>query len=330
MGAEDTEFDFHPMRRDEAAGVLRCLRDEYGDRYPHRIVYDTDRFYEACRKGDTVSMVATDGNGEIAAHVALAGSALLPGTMELCMGIVCKRYRNRSLMTLISERAFEHAIGNFDLTSVNSQPVTHHVYAQKVCAAQGYHCCGFVFNIANEGLFDPRDKDQRGSIALVVRMLKDRRRRIHVPAEVLPAVRCIVSDMRLEREFAVSGGAFPEGTSNLRSEIDDSLQFADTAVRRIGEDFEERLAREHELFVLRGCKASRLLLNICDHNAPAAYDIAKGAGYFCTGMFPGSSDCDYLMMENPMGRPIEYDSLKIDERYADIFTLVRRLDLGSR
>ncbi len=326
MSVEDMEFDFHLMRRGEAEGVIRCIRDEYGDRYPYRMIYDADKFYESSRKGEIISMVAVDGGNNTAAHVALVSSALMPGTMELCMGIVCKRYRNRSLMNTISRKMLDHASENLDLTSVNSQPVTHHVYAQKVCAAQDYHCCGFVFNIANEGLFESLGKYHRGSIALVARMLRDERRIIYVPEEVTDLVNSIVLDMGLEREFAVSRGIFREGMSDISGEADDSLQFADTAVRRIGDDIEERLTSEYEGQVSRGRKVSRLLLNLCDPNAPAAYDIAKGLGYFCTGMFPGCSDTDYLMMENPMGRPIEYDDLVVHEKYAGLLGLVRKLD----
>ena len=329
MSVEDTEFDFHLMRCGEAAGVVRCVKDEYGDRYPYKIIYDADLFYESCRKGDAISMVAVDGENNIAAHVALAPSALMPGTMELCMGIVCKRYRNRSLMNRISRKMLDHAIENLDLTSVNSQPVTHHVYAQKVCAAQDYRCCGFVFNIANEGLFESPGTDHRGSIALVIKMLKNERRAIHVPGEVLDLVRNIVSDMGLDREFAVSHEVFREGMSEISGETDESLRFADTAVRRIGEDIEERLTSEYEGQVSRGCKVSRLLLNLCDPNAPVAYDIAKSLGYFCTGMFPGCSDLDYLIMMNPMGRPIEYGSLVIHEKYAGLLDLVKKLDPDS-
>jgi hypothetical protein len=328
MTAEDTEFDFHLTEREEAAGVARCVRGEYGDRYPYKLIYDADRFYEACSRGDMTSMVAVDGNGSVAAHVALTSSPLLQGSMELSMGIVCREYRNRSLMSRISGRMFDHA-KELGLTSVSSQPVTHHLYAQKICAAQDYRCCGFVFHIENEGLFESFDRDHRGSIALVVRMLKEERRKIYVPWEALPVVRSIVSDMDLDREFAVSRGIMPEDTSDISARMDDSLRYADTSVRRVGRDIKERLASEYERYVSGGCRVCRLLLNLGDPYAPAAYEIAKGMGYLCTGMFPGCSDDDYLMMVNTMGRPVEYDRLVIHEDYAGLLGLVRELDPGA-
>ncbi|NLN71813.1 MAG: hypothetical protein GX137_03375, partial [Thermoplasmatales archaeon] len=226
MTAEDTEFDFHLTEREEAAGVARCVRGEYGDRYPYKLIYDADRFYEACSRGDMTSMVAVDGNGSVAAHVALTSSPLLQGSMELSMGIVCREYRNRSLMSRISGRMFDHA-KELGLTSVSSQPVTHHLYAQKICAAQDYRCCGFVFHIENEGLFESFDRDHRGSIA---------------------------SDMDLDREFAVSRGIMPEDTSDISARMDDSLRYADTSVRRVGRDIKERLASEYERYVSGGCR----------------------------------------------------------------------------
>lgn len=328
MTAEDTGFDYHLMERGDAEGVARCVSGEYGDRYPYKMIYDAERFYEACSRGDMTSMVAVDGNGSVAAHVALTSSPLLQGSMELSMGIVCREYRNRSLMGRISGRMFEHAEG-LGLTSVSSQPVTHHLYAQKICAAQDYHCCGFVFHIENEGLFESFDKDHRGSIALVVRMLKEERRRIYVPWEALHVVRSIISDMGLDREVAVSRGFPPEDASDISMKMDDCLRYADTSVRRVGRDIKERLASEYEKYVSGGCRVCRLLINLGDPHAPAAYDAAKNLGYLCTGMFPGCSDSDYLMMVNTMGRPVDYDRLVIHEDYAGLLDLVRKLDPGA-
>ncbi|HJH57922.1 MAG TPA: ATP-binding protein, partial [Euryarchaeota archaeon] len=153
-GLPPVDFDsitIHPMRPEEGIQVAQCLYDEFGYTYINDIVYYPDRFAEEVASKRMLSYTAVAPSGEVAGHLTLIKTSLLPGTAELAMGVVRRRYRKGSLMTRLTE-AVMGAAGDDGLTSIYAQPVGFHPYTQRICVSDGMMPCAVNINYAGSDM----------------------------------------------------------------------------------------------------------------------------------------------------------------------------------
>ncbi|MBP3385258.1 MAG: hypothetical protein J6K69_00150 [Candidatus Methanomethylophilaceae archaeon] len=52
----------------------------------------------------------------------------------------------------------------------------------------------------------------------------------------------------------------------------------------------------------------------------------KGLGYFCTGILPASSKCDYLIMQTMLYGTIDYNIFQTTPQFRELLEAVRLLD----
>ena len=110
------------------------------------------------------------------------------------------------------------------------------------------------------------------------------------------------------------------------TEFNNVMSVGRTYIDRTGEDHLQVMRRELRGLKGIGCEIAELMINIQDPSASYAYEPAKGLGYFCTGMFPVSSGCAYLIMQNPMSRIVDYSSIKTTDSFGRLVAMVRDLD----
>lgn len=316
------DFDIHPLRRSEAIEVAQCMYDEFGYTYPHEIVYHPDGFFNAVERGECVSYVATAPDGEVAGHVALVASPSLHGTMELCMGVVRRKYRKCSIMSGLTAAAMERA-SHMGLRSVNAMPVAYHPFTQKVCNKQGMHPFGFSFNRLNGDLSTSYEQGSRGSLALSAILLSDPHRDIYIRPAVLDIVGYVVDDGDLDRDIYVAGCPVPlEGDSAVTAETDARMGFGRIVVRRTGEDVRPSLRAMDRRLCEQRCEVIEMLIAANEESSVAAYDEAVSLGYFCTGIFCGCDDTDWLLMEKLVFSSVDFGCLETVEPYTGLLELV--------
>ena len=318
------DFHIHRMRPEECMQVAQCLYDEFGYTYVNENVYIPERLVESTKDGMFIPFTSTAPNGEVAGFMALVRTRSLPGTAEMATVVVKKRFRKCSIMNRLIDNAMREA-ESMGLVSVNMEPVAYHPYTQMVSDRMGMWPCAVGLNrIPPDVGTSFGGQDSRRSMFWSAKSFGDSPRTIHIPEELDKLCTFIIDGLGISRD--IERGSVPVGDSEMHTEYNDVMSIGKTYVERIGTDAEGLLRRELHGLKALGCEIAELMINLQDPAAPAIYDAAKGLGYFCTGMFPVSSDRDLLMMQNPMSRIVDYASLQTTEPFGKLLEMVRGLD----
>ena len=319
-------IEIHPMRPEEGIQVAQCLYDEFGYTYVNDIVYFPERFNEAVASGTMMSYTAVAPSGEVAGHLTLIKTPLLPGTAELAMGVVRKRYRKGSVMSRLTE-AVMAAASDDSLTSIYAQPVGFHPYTQKTCIANGMSPCSVNFNYTGADLamsyFSER---RRQHVFMAVRMLADVRRTVYCPPDARDVADFVIGGCGLDRVHAHPREPATGSRTVLDTDIHGDSASASVFVRSAGEDAAAAMRRAHKSARDSRCEVAFIFINLQDPCAASAYDAARGLGYFPVGMFPGTSENDWLVMHNTFIGGIDYGSFVAEGPFAELLGIVRHHD----
>ena len=316
----------HPMRPEEGIQVAQCLYDEFGYTYVNDIVYFPERFNKAVSSGTMMSYTAVAPSGEVAGHLTLIKTPLLPGTAELAMGVVRKRYRKGSVMSRLTEAVMAAAMDD-SLMSIYAQPVGFHPYTQKTCIASGMFPCSVNFNYTGADLamsyFSER---RRQHVFMAVRMLADVRRTVYCPSDARDVADFVIGGCGLDRVYGDPGEPANGSRTILEKDVHGDSASANVFVRSVGEDVAAAIRRANKPVRDSRCEVAFIFINLQDPCAASAYDAAVDLGYFPVGMFPGTSENDWLVMHNTFIGGIDYGSFVAEGPFAELLEIVRHHD----
>ena len=316
----------HPMRPEEGIQVAQCLYDEFGYTYVNDIVYFPERFNKAVSSGTMMSYTAVAPSGEVAGHLTLIKTPLLPGTAELAMGVVRKRYRKGSVMSRLTEAVMAAAMDD-SLMSIYAQPVGFHPYTQKTCIASGMFPCSVNFNYTGADLamsyFSER---RRQHVFMAVRMLADVRRTVYCPSDARDVADFVIGGCGLDRVYGDPGEPANGSRTILEKDVHGDSASASVFVRSVGEDVAAAIRRANKSVRDSRCEVAFIFINLQDPCAASAYDAAADLGYFPVGMFPGTSENDWLVMHNTFIGGIDYGSFVAEGPFAELLEIVRHHD----
>ena len=316
----------HPMRPEEGIQVAQCLYDEFGYTYVNDIVYFPERFNKAVSSGTMMSYTAVAPSGEVAGHLTLIKTPLLSGTAELAMGVVRKRYRKGSVMSRLTEAVMAAAMDD-SLMSIYAQPVGFHPYTQKTCIASGMFPCSVNFNYTGADLamsyFSER---RRQHVFMAVRMLADVRRTVYCPSDARDVADFVIGGCGLDRVYGDPGEPANGSRTILEKDVHGDSASASVFVRSVGEDVAAAIRRANKSVRDSRCEVAFIFINLQDPCAASAYDAAADLGYFPVGMFPGTSENDWLVMHNTFIGGIDYGSFVAEGPFAELLEIVRHHD----
>lgn len=317
------DFDIHPMRPEERMQVARCLYDEFGYSYINEAVYIPDMLGRSVEEGSIVPFTSTSPEGEVAGFMSLLRDRHLPGTAEMAMVVVKKRFRKLSIMNRLIDHSMA-AASSMGLVSVNMEPVAYHPYTQMVSDREGMTPCGLWLNKITPELDTSFGTGARGSLFWSAKLFSDAPREAHIPSETLPMCRRILSGMGAER--VVREGSEPEGPTTLVTERSEIMGTFRIYAESVGTDCYGALRRALHDSKRLGCELTELMINLRDPAAPSAYDDARELGFFCAGMLPACSDRDLLLMQNTMSRAVDYETIQTTESFRRLLEDVRGFD----
>lgn len=319
------DFTIHDMDPSECMQVSQCLYDEFGYSYVNDNLYDPVRMRAMMDSGSFIPFTAVAPEGEVAGFMALSGSPDLLGTAEMVSVVVKRKYRKCSIMNRLIDNAMERA-RSIGLCSVNMEPVAYHPFTQRVSDRIGMTPMAVCFNrIPSDVDTSYGGGDSRRTIFWSAVSFRDTPRTMHLPDEVVPLAELVTSGLGTKRSIS-HGNMEPTGTSDIRTSYNPVISLGRTFADSVGEDSYNILRRDLRDLRSKGCEVAELMINLQDPGAPSLYEGAKDLGYFCTGLFPVSSDRDYLMMQNPMSRIFDYSTMETTDSFGRLLELVRGLD----
>lgn len=320
------EFDYHPMRPEEGIQVAQILYDEFGYTYVNDIVYYPERFVDAVSFGTLNSWTATTPSGEVAGHLSLIHSPLFPGTADMGMGVVKKRYRKGAIMTTLTEKILQFARDQ-RMSSIHCECVAYHPYTQRICGPLGIFPCAACLNAIQRDISTSYGTEsERLSTLMAVLMMSDTPRTIHCPDDGRDIVDFVIAGCGLDRTVVGCEDPAESSATYVSTDFNNIMKTASIFVHSAGPDVAEALLREHHRVKAMKCETSTVLINLQDPSAGSAHDAARGLGYFVSGMFPGSSECDWLMMVNPVSDCVDYGSMTPVGEFERLMDIVRGHD----
>lgn len=194
------DIDIRPFKDSDAIKIARTIYRAYGYSYPNEDLYYPERITAQNRSGKLVSMVCHDKRrDEIVGHYALERPAL-GSVAESGQAVVSPDYRGFHLMNkmrvLLEEKAVE-----LRLEGIMSQPVTTHIFSQKVNIGFGSLPCGFSFGLVPQKLSFRQISNtlsQRESCMFFFKPLIKRNRKLFIPPKHKAIIEKIYNNLGIE------------------------------------------------------------------------------------------------------------------------------------
>lgn len=316
-GASDRDPD-----RAVLEGLLVCIREEYGDTYIDKRVYDLDWLMAETVAGRLLTAVTFTEKGEVAACICLRENPPFYGVGDLCMHVVRKAYRGYGIGTplvawVISMPEAER------FSAIGSHNATFHTMSQRESYACGLRPCGMLFNLylSRGFVHSHANVGEKLSYAVAAMPLDKREVSLCMPEEHRDFAAAYY------REVGVSVRFLPEGEPLLASDLtvlkDEAHHTLTLCLESCGTDLEEQVS-----VLLAHCgeqplQTTAACLELSSPTALWGYRVLSGLGFRFSGLQPFCRGKQYLLMHHPMGVEIPFDRMQIDPAYQAMFDDVR-------
>jgi anti-sigma regulatory factor (Ser/Thr protein kinase) len=323
------ELTLRWMQAPEAVEVARCVYDSYGYSYANENVYFPERLAAMNSQGALRSAVAVTGGGEVAGHAALIIDPRQPP--EVGMVATKKKFRGAGAASTLV-RFLDDSCTASGYPGVQIKAVCVHPFTQIIARKMGFTPCGFLLahspkSLSFKGIAE--HLDQRNSDMIGFRQLqRPVGLTVHAPERHRDVVASIYR--RLGRPMTLAGGAKrrPSGETRLIVSMNPTRALAVFYLERCGADVLEqvldalRRARREEMRVIE------LFMDLSDPGVPWIVPRLEERRFFFTGVMPGMSWGDALVMQHMEGVQVDYDAITTVEDFTrELLDYVRKLDV---
>ncbi|UBM61087.1 ATP-binding protein [Candidatus Sulfidibacterium hydrothermale] len=313
------DIEIRTFQDGDAIKISRAIYRAYGYTYPNEDMYYPEKIAAQNKNGTLISVVCYDKKRqEVAGHYALERPSLGP-VAESGQAVVSPAYRGFHLMakmrTLLEKKARE-----LQLEGIMSQPVTTHVFSQKVNEGFGSKPCGFSFGLVPQKLSFRKISDslsQRESCMLYFQPLRKRERILFIPEKHRTIIEKIYHHFNLP--FRQGKMAVPSGKNGrVHYNYHADWGFGVIAVDEIGENnlYEIKQALFNLLFTL---KADVIFLYIPLEDADITHLVKaiEKERFFFAGITPSFLDGRDVIRFEYLNGFIDSSKIKIYSQQAN-------------
>lgn len=326
-GGETLCARFRPFRTSDAAGIIACIRDEYGETYFRRDFYDPQFLIAEHARGKATFYVAETEVGEVAGMLVLN---LLPATetgCEIATQIFRLKYRGFGM----AKPFFTYIFAK--LRQMNEQrpisallclSVLFHDVTERLMERAGFHPAGFVFGKFRMDVVThqyPTDANAKHPAGIMIRKLAKRAAgEIYLPAAHADFVHGIYDALAVPFSIRTTGA--PSETSEASFVQDENHGNCAIFVNRSGSDVAACVAA-----IEARCRAPQqtynVFLNTSDPGAIFACRALEARGYFLAGVHPLLSSVERIVLHKPGKIPLDLSSFVLTPRFQSIARYVR-------
>lgn len=326
-------------RAGDEAGMIACIRDEYGDTYFKRSLYEPVQIQKEAESGHMTFLIAEvcdgDAAGEIAGMLLLKEFYPEESMCEIASQIFRKKYRGFGLAAPFFEYGLE-ILKSRNYSAAYCLPVLFHDTTQRLLHRMGLFATGFVlgvFNMEKIKTSYPKGRNRKHAQGIQIMALGKRDAgRLFLPPELAPFCGRIYARLGVtcricggpEWEYAGRCKKMPE-TSVLRRRQDPIQCSTEIHVVSIGADLPERIAKIHEKYPLTGLQTANIFLNASDCYAVWAYRKLRQMGYFFTGCKPLCSENEYLVLHHAGSTEYFFSEYAMTEEFYEIFLKIKEI-----
>ena len=315
---KEISVGFREFKPADANTIIDLLREEYGDTYRKRELYDPTVMIERQREGKFHFFVAQLQNGKVIGSLAFKRNLPREMMCEITMGIVAKPYRQYNVYGNLARYVAGKILQIEGVPSLYVRVVMYHDITQKAMMHFKFQPCGFVLSAILAGTYRhsyPKDNNLKHPHGVMVRKLgRHGVGTVYLPKRHEKIAKDVYSAIRAKVTVDTNEYA-PQGESLILTEDDIPQQNCSIFVDKIGVDLVGRI-RAIESQHTKPLQTYNVFLNISDKSAVFAYETLHAQGYFFAGFAPICGGHETMIMHNPCNVPIHFDTLCMIEPFA--------------
>lgn len=316
---------FRRFRPPDATAIVNLIREEYGDTYRKRKMYDANYIIQQCEGGNLNFYVAELDSGEVIGSLSISRNLPEYNACTIGTAIILKKYRGYKMFFPFAKYIAGKIRKMENVSAVWCNSLMYHDITQKLMYRLGFKPCGFIPSVTIAKNFQhsfERDENSKLTLGILIRKMKKHYAgKIYLPAEHSEIAKQIYSDLHLHFEIS-------NEIENLRdkSEIifsNDERQHSCTIeILSAGEDLVSEIQAIHSKYTAE-FQTFNIFLNISDAKSIAAYNELKKLGYFFAGFQPICKQYEIMILHNPGNVEINFDTLKIIPAFENLKNYVK-------
>lgn len=324
---ETLQVCLRPYQPGDEAGMIACIRDEYGDTYFKQYLYEPSYFVRAAEKGTITFLVAETKENEIAGMLLLKQFYPEEAMCEIASQIFRKKCRGYGLAMPFFEYGMEILLSR-PYTAAFCLPVMFHDVTQRLLYRQGLRATGLVLNVFDMGGITHsygNGQNRKHSQGIQIKALRKQNAGVlYLPWRHREFCSRIYDSLGVKYQMDREGEKFPDCVHSVIHRTNDPRQHSmEICIYIVGTDLERRMREIHEEYPLRGKQTANVYLNCSVPQAVWAYEVLSGLGYFFTGLKPLCSARECLVMHNPGEVKIHWEDYVASEEFAAIINYVK-------
>lgn len=298
--------------------LLICIREEYGDTYIDKRVYDLDWLMAETAAGRLLTAVTVTSAGDPAACICLRENPPFYGVGDLCMHVVRKAYRGYGIGTpLVAWIIAMPEAKRF--SAIGSHNATFHTMSQRESYSCGLRPCGMLFDlyISRGFVHSHPNVGEKLSYAVAAMPLDRQEVSLCMPEEHRGFAEAYYGSVGVPVRFITEAGPAPvSALTALENETHCTLTLC---LEGCGEDLKARVSELLASYSGRRLQTALVCLELSDPSAAWGYRVLTGLGFHFSGLQPFCRGKQYLLLHHPMEVEIPFDQMQIDPAYQAMF-----------
>lgn len=314
--------------------LIACIRDEYGESYFKRELYDGEYIKKKAEEGSRIFLVAKTLSGETAGMMLLKQFYPQENMCELASQILKKKYRGYGLSMPFARYGME-LLSAGPYYAAYSLPVLFHDISQRHVYELGLRATGFILNVfdlekVTHSYGNGRNSKHSQGIQ-VCGLKKENAGTLYIPGEHQGFCRAVYGRLgvryRLAKEKRKENKSLPAGLpeKSLVTYKNDSVQSnLEIVIYAVGRDLEERFMEIYDKYPLTGKQTANVFLSCSDRYSVYAYRRLEDGGWFFTGLKPLCSDREFLVMHHPGDVEIFFEDYVVSREFKPLLDYVKK------
>ena len=323
---ESIKVRFREFEMSDSESIVNCIRNEYGDSYRKRKMYDPNYIVEQVKNQNMHFYIAELENREVIGCLALAKAYPTDIALGIATGIVLEPYRQFGVFWNLTKFIATDIRKIKNISAVYCHSMLYHKITQHVMEKIGLKPTGFIFSIILAQTFQhsySKDQNLKISLGTATRKIsKNDVGTLYIPEMLVEFAQDIYHKLHTHFEISTSIEKL-SGVSEIEFLNDPRQQNCTIRIHSAGSDLKSKIQSIQSEFQDE-FQTFNIFLNISDSRAIAAYEILEDLGYFCSGFNPLCSDKEIMILHNPRNIEINFDELKLTEQFGELRAKVRK------
>jgi len=333
---EKIDYAVRLMNPSEAVEVSKCAYMSYGYTYAHENIYFPDRIRELNKAEEMISLVAVTGDGEIMGHIALLMDEYDHSSAEGGVAFVNPKFRGQGILKrLLDEMKAEG--GRRDLTGIYGFPTTTHPYSQKGVLKLGMNDCALQVSklppAQYKGDITTEIMQRRSNLYSFCYINKPADSTYYIPAQHRDMIEKIYKNLGVAPNLvaAPEDGAAPLDGSARINVSTDNYMCAKIEIPAQGADVVSEVGRIIKRLCAERMETLYLYLDLSDRMTAVMTAEFENLGFFFSGIIPGATGKDRLLLQYLNNQIYNYDDLQIaSDLGSELAAYIKAHDPGQR